>query len=496
MKIQSLMAAVALAASSAGAMAQAAPPAPADSTGAQADLVQRVEALTEAQIKGSHDLAGLGRLGQIYAAQNDMQRFAWVLQRSAELLPNSGDLKLQLAMVYARQGDKTRAYDTLIRMQSQGFGYDIAKDQRFDPVHGTKVWDYIVANLQVNAKQFGEGKVAHTLPKGDYLFDALAWDPANKRLLVGSARDGHVRSIDAQGRIADFIVPNAANGLWGVDAMAVDPAHTRLFVASSATAIYQGFNGDNAGKAGIFEFAMPSGKFLRKYAFPESDGAHRLTELVAGGNGAVYAADAGRKQVYKLENGAIRSIFGNDKLTRISGMALSGDGHILYLADYAIGILGFDLATGQAFAPPYDPSRLVLGGIVAMAWYDGTLAIVEDGMVPKRVMRLQLAKDGRSIVSAMPLDVAHPEFTTLGAATIADDKLFYITNYQAALYDIHGVLVEAGKLKPTQIFRSNLRFAWGRSGVSGGPTPIAHDKPGSERKVDFAPGVKPPSEKH
>ena len=493
MKIQWIIAA-AFAAMTSVAAAQP-QPAPEDAAAkAQAEMVKRAEALTEQQIMQSHDLAGLGRLGQLYAAQNDMQRFIWVLKRAGELSPNSGDLKMQLALAYAKTGDKPHAYDTLIRMQTQGFGYDISKDKRFDPIHGTKVWDYIVANLQVNAKQFGEGKTAFTLPKGDYLYDALAWDAKRGDLLVGSARDGSIRRVDAHGKLTDFIKPDAANGLWGVDALAVDATRGKLYAASSSTTIYQGFNGDNAGKAGLFEFDLANRKLLHKYTFDASDGAHRLTALVVASDGKVYAADAARRQIFKLEDGNLRDIVNNPKLTSFSALAVSGDGRTLYLADYALGIFGFDLATGKAFEVAYDQSRLVLGGIVSMDWFDGTLAIVEDGMVPGRIMRLQLDKGGRKIISAMPLDVAHPQFAALGASTIAGDKLYTIVNRQDGLYDDHGVLTDADKLAPTTIFRSNLRFAWGQSGVSGGgASEIAPDKSGKFRKVDMKPGVPAPA---
>ncbi|MBS0571345.1 MAG: hypothetical protein JSS28_12100 [Proteobacteria bacterium] len=495
MKIQSWVCTAALVAVSCAAGAQAVRAAPSDAAAkAQAELVQRAEALTEGQIMQSHDIAALSRLGQLYAARNDMQRFIWVLKRAGELSPNSGDLKLQLALAYAKIDDKPHAYDTLIRMQTQGFGYDVSKDSRFDPIRGTKVWDYLVANLNVNAKPFGEGKTAFTLPKGDYLYDALAWDAKRGDLLVGSARDGAIRRVDAQGKVSDFIKPDASNGLWGVDSLAVDAARGRLYAGSSSTAIFQGFSADTAGKAGIFEFDLATGKFLHKYVFAAGDGAHRLTALVLAADGKLYAADARRRQIFKLEDGGLRDILNNPKLTSFSALAISGDGRTLYLADYALGIFGYDLATGKAFEVAYDPSRLVVGGIVSMDWYDGTLAVVQDGMVPKRIMRLQLDKDGRKIASAMPLDVASPEFTALDASTIAGDRLYTIVNRQDSLYDDHGVLTEADKLVPTTIFRSNLRFAWGQSGVSGGgASEIAPDKVGKPRKADVKPGVPAPA---
>ena len=114
------------------------------------------------------------------------------MERLVDLYPNSGALRLQLAQVYAGQGDKSRTYDTLLKMQNLGFAYPVGNDPAFSKVHGTKVWDYVVANLDANAKPFGEGKVAMQLPKGDTLLESLAWDPKRKQLLVGSAREGAI----------------------------------------------------------------------------------------------------------------------------------------------------------------------------------------------------------------------------------------------------------------------------------------------------------------
>lgn len=477
MKIQSWILAVALAALAIGVNAQEKPEsATTPAVSPQQAAVQRAEALTQAQIEQSHDIKGLTRLGVLYDSQNDNQRVIWVLTRLSELLPNSGNLKLQLAMAYAKADDKTHAYDTLVRMQSQGFGYDIAKDSRFDPIHGTKVWDYIVANLAVNAKQFGEGKVAFELPKGDYLFDALAWDAKRSQLLAGSQREGNIYRVDAKGKLERFIATDAANGPWSVDAMGVDSKHGKLWVASASTTIYNGFSADNAGKSGLFEFDLASGKLVHKYTFPQDQSGHVLSALAVGNDGQVYVADSSHQQVFRIDNGALKPLLQNSKLTGISALALSSDGRTLYLADYALGIFGFDLTKSKAFELEYDPTHLVLGGIVGMDWYDGTLSVIEDGMVPKRVMRLKLTPDGRRVDAAVPLDVAQPAFISLGRGTVAGDKLYFVTNRQDALYDKRGVLTAADQLQPTLIFGSNLRFAWGRTGVAKGLDPEAKAK--------------------
>src|ERR1041385_8036131 len=139
-----------LAAACVVAVAQEKPAAAPKAPQGQDKLAEKAEALTEQQIKASPDVASLSKLAGVYNSVGDMKRFGWTLKRLTELVPDSGQLRLQLAMVYASQKDLTKAYDVLVRMQGQGFGYDIAKDPRFDNIHGTKVWDYIVTNLQVN----------------------------------------------------------------------------------------------------------------------------------------------------------------------------------------------------------------------------------------------------------------------------------------------------------------------------------------------------------
>jgi hypothetical protein len=185
--------------------------------------------------------------------------------------------------------------------------------------------------------------------------------------------------------------------------------------------------------------------------------------------------------VFKLDGGAMKEIIANPKLTFISGLALSDDGRTLYIADFAQGIFGYDLAKSQAFELGYNAGNLVLGGIVGMYAYDGTLAIIENGMVPKRVMRLKLSADGRKVEVAMPLDAAQPAFVELGPGAVAGDKLYFFTNLEDGLYDANGVLTKADQLEPTRVFASNLRFAWDKKGVSGGMTPLPLDN-GSLRK--------------
>jgi hypothetical protein len=348
----------------------------------------------------------------VYNAIGDMPRFTRTVQRLTELLPDSGQLKLQLAMIYASQKDKTNAYDVLVRMQGQGYGYDISKEPRFEPIHGTKVWDLHSRQHAGERQAVRRGQGCVRDAEGRFLYESIGYDPARKQFLVGSARDGKVLLVDDKGKVTDFIAPNAENGMWGVFNLAVDAAHDKVYIASSNVAYYKAFDSAQFGQTGVFEFQLSSGKFLRKYLLAEPGKVHALTSIAVGKDGRVYAADAARRQVFHIDHDQLSMLVENPKLTSIRGLAVSDDGRTLYMADYALGIFGIDLTKTAPFALSRNPEKLVLGGIDGLYYYDGCLIIIENGMVPQRVMRLKLSDDGRSVVAAMPLDVAQPAFTT------------------------------------------------------------------------------------
>src|SRR5215467_7773979 len=111
--------------------------------GGRAPAGPDVANLSEAQIKGMQVPDALYRLAAIYKQKGDLTRMTWALRQLSLLRPNAGELKLALASVYAAQGDKTSAYDLLLQMQRQGYGYDVTANPAFAKVNDTHAWDYI-----------------------------------------------------------------------------------------------------------------------------------------------------------------------------------------------------------------------------------------------------------------------------------------------------------------------------------------------------------------
>jgi sugar lactone lactonase YvrE len=438
--------------------------------------------LTEAQIRSAETPGPLSRLAALYKEKGDYERLSWALKRLTEMLPNNGQLKLALATTYALRDEKSNAYNLLLAMQKQGYGFDLAKDPNFDKISKTKIWPYILQGLSENLKPFGEGKVAFALPAGDHLYESLAFDPKRGQLLVGSVRDGTIQLVSKNGALTDFIKPDAGNGLWSVYALAVDANDDALYVASTASVYFKDFKKEDFGKAAVFKFRLSSGKLLEKYPVTSADAQpNTLSSIAVGKGGLVFAADGLRNVIYRLDGATLKPMVANPRLTSIRGLAVSGDGKTLYFADYMQGILGIDLAGGSGFDLRYDPAKLVLGGIDGLYWYDGTLVAIDNGMSPHRVMRLRLSPDGRSIVSTMALDAAKPELTLPTYGAIQGDALYFVANSQKNAYDAYGSPKADAKMEPVKVFRSDLRFAWddGASGNSGKPAVISHSTAGA-----------------
>ncbi|HEY6986536.1 MAG TPA: hypothetical protein VH375_10675, partial [Rhodanobacteraceae bacterium] len=228
---------------------------------------------------------------------------------------------------------------------------------------------------------------------------------------------------------------------------------------------FKGFKQEDYGKAGVFKFKLSTGKLLNKYLLAPDNQARTLSSIAVGKNGQVFAADGLRNIIYRLDAGTLKPMVENPKLTSIRGLAVSDDGKRLYFADYALGVFGVDLVAGKAFDLDYATDKLVLGGIDGIYCYDGTLVVIENGMSPRRVMRLKLDKGGRKIESAMPLDVSNAAFGLPTYGAIDGDGLYFIANSQKNDYDAYGVLKDSGKLESVRVFRSDLRFAWDESGI-------------------------------
>ncbi|MCX7557346.1 hypothetical protein OS187_11050 [Xanthomonadaceae bacterium JHOS43] len=428
------------------AQAQTSAPAPA-STAPQESV--------EAEVAKIRDPAVLTRLVAHARQSGDKEAETAALDRRIALRPHIGAYKLDKVVTLAREDRKSEAYTLLIELQNTGYAFDLRDDERFENIASTQVWGYILSNFEANREPYGSATLAYTLPREDLLAESLAFDPTRKQLLVGSARDGKVFVVSGEGKLSPLVSADEKNGMWAVFDLAVDAKRGFLWVASTAAPHFKNYDAEkDFGRAGIFQFDLKTGKFIKHFLSPPAQGGQPffLTSVVVGPDGAVYAADGVNRALYQVRDGQFRRILHLPMLTAMSALTVSDDGKRLYVADPQLGIIGLELSTLK----PFDvrvPTKLSLEGISSLNWHEGALVIVQAGMNPKRVMRLELSPEGNTIVKLMPIESSNPHFGTLGSATLDGSTLYLVANEQKDNYDRFGLLRSKDKLEATKILR-------------------------------------------
>lgn len=418
----------------------------------------------EATLQKVSDTGDLLQLAGELRQAGDLERELLVWKRLSALRPHIGAYRYELAAAQAQLGRKSETYTTLLEMQTTGFAHPVGEDPRFQKVADTEAWQYIVEGFKRNGDSFGEGSVAYTLPKQDLLIESLVWDPSRERLLVGSVREGKVYTVEADGRLKPLVEANTDNGMWGVFGVAVDVERDTLWVASSAVPHYRNYDAErDLGRAGIFKFKLSSGEFVKSFLSPVVAGqGFMMASIAVAKDGSVYAMDAVNNAIYQVRDDQLRRLLHGPHLAGVRGLAINDEGTRLYFSDVERGLLGVDLGNGR----PFDvgvPGRLTLAGIESMAFWNGHLVIVQNGLPPNRIMRLKLSEDGRVIEAAHPLEASQKDLSLqVGAALAPDGSVYVIGNSQREQYDRFGLPRNREALEAPRIFRLKADYAMDR----------------------------------
>jgi sugar lactone lactonase YvrE len=387
--------------------------------------------------------------------EQDWPMYRTVAARLMELRPHNGNFALDHAASFALEGDKTAAYDALLRLHATGWGFRLADDPRFEKVHGTEVWTYIVEQFEQSLAPRGRGSVTATLPSDDLMIESLAWDPKRNQLLAGAVRKPVIHRVAADGKLVPFITGTDGNQLWGVYDLAVDAKRDRLWVATMASAMTEGLDGADYGRAAVIAFELSTGKLVSRHEPPRDGRVYLFPAIAISPEGKVFVADSLNRTIWRVEGNGLRAVVENPRLTRVRALAVSHDGKHLYFADYSTGLFGVEIATGKPFAVGFTRNASLFGIESLYAHKDG-LAAVQNAMSPPRVVLLRMTGDGRNVERLQVVDAAQPEFTGLTRGTLVGDKLHLIANTQRGKYTPLGRLAEGATLEPIRIWTSDL----------------------------------------
>jgi hypothetical protein len=270
---------------------------------------------------------------------------------------------------------------------------------------------------------------AFTIPEKGFVAEGVAYDPVTKAFFVSSVRRRRIVRIGPDGTVADFVAAGR-DGLRSALGMRVDPKRRALWVASEAIPSMDGYEKDQPRAAAVFEYDVDTGRLRKEHRPPAVPGdPPGFDDLTLAGDGTVFVNDGSTPRIWRIPPGGGLEVFlASDAFGGTQGMAVSADGKTLYVSDYR-SLLAVDIATRRV-TPIRVPPDLALAGIDGLALSGRSLIAVQNGIIPHRVIRLDLASDGVTISRARILEMNHPDFDEPTLGVVVDGAFYFSAGSQ------------------------------------------------------------------
>jgi sugar lactone lactonase YvrE len=371
---------------------------------------------------------------------------------AAEGIPGQPEILYALSKADALSGDAAAALANLKRVVAMGYGTEAGSDPAFASLAELPGFRALAPEIAENAKPVSLATPAFTIPEADLIPEGIAWDPSGRRLFVGSLAKRKIVAISADGKVRDF-VPSGRDEMQLVLGMRVDPAGGSLWACTADGDPPEGEN--KARRSALFRFDLATGRTLRRIPSPPG-GRHLFNDLAITQGGEVYLTDSEAGTVYRLRPGSetFEPLAPSGTLAYPNGIALSGDGRLLYVA-HDSGIRVWNLAERRD-SPLAAPDAVTLAGIDGLSFRRGALIAVQNGLPPHRVALFSLAPSLDRVTGLRVLERGNPLFDIPTTGAVAGDAYFFMANTQLRALGPGGVVKEPEKRKPVVILRLDL----------------------------------------
>jgi hypothetical protein len=151
----------------------------------------------------------------------------------------------------------------------------------------------------------------------------------------------------------------------------------------------------------------------------------------------------------------LEAFVASDRLVGFTDLVVTPDNSRLFVADPVSGVFLVDPRAMNATMLTGEES-LNLGGIDGIEYGDGKLFVVQGGLSPQRLMRIELDAGGLAAEAVSPMAIALEPFDWPRLAARGPDYIYYLAN-QGAGGEEDGAIVmqsplDAGKeIKPPDV---------------------------------------------
>jgi sugar lactone lactonase YvrE len=391
--------------------------------------------------------------------EKDYASFLRLSESLVRLAPRSARAVYNLACARSLTEDAEGAVVALAQLADWGVAFDIEADADFASIRNLEGFRAVAARMHALDERVGASPVAFSIAQKDLLAEGVAYDAKTGAFFVTSVHRRKIVRLDATGHATDF-VPEGRDGLLSAVGIVADPPRRALWVTTEASRLMTGFREEDEGPSLLLELDLDDASLRRRFGPPVPGG--RVSDLALAPDGTIYVADPAGGRVYRLTPGAERLEVLVDEGTLASpqGLAVTGDGRLLFVADYVQGVARVDLASA-AVRFLETPEDLLVSGIDGLVLAGDSLVGIQNGIRPNRVLRLRLDAGGSRVLEGAILERAHPRFDEPTLGVVVDDALYYVANSQYRLFGRDGT-PDLENLQDPVILRLPLPWLSGR----------------------------------
>jgi hypothetical protein len=302
-----------------------------------------------------------------------------------------------LARGYAQTGQPARAMALLRELAASGIVRPIAADSLLAPLHSAPGWAEVVQAFAANGAARGRGTPLFTVADTSFAAEDIAYDARRKRVLISSLARHTVAEAGPDGQLRPFLKGDGT--IWAIFALGIDAARDRLWVTTAADEPRLGLAAGEKPRAAILRVSLATGVIERRYDLP-SDGTRRIPgDLGVSRDGDVAVGDARSGALYYIrhDRDSLEMLVPDGGLLGPQQPAFAPDGRTILVADYPRGIAAVDRRSGQV-RPLTHARNIVVTGIDGLIWLDAhTLAGIQNGVAPPRIIRITVDDALRTI---------------------------------------------------------------------------------------------------
>lgn len=371
--------------------------------------------------------------------------------------PMQGAYQVMAARLAAATGRDSAAIGLLAGLNASGYAWDTAA-AAYDRLRPGAAFRSLADGSVANQATMANSEVFRILPDERLHPEAVAFDPRTGRVFVTSVRQRKVIVLEPDGRVHDF----AGGERVPLDAVlgaAVDTARQRLWIATSPVPEQEG---TAAGPAAVVALDLRDGTERGRWTVPDDSAGHVLGEVTLAPDGTVFATDSRSPVIYRVPgNGSTAkrleaSGWHHRDWTSLQGLAFSPGGEEAWVADWTTGLYHIDLARG-AVSPVVGEAASYLLGIDDLLWVgDHRLVGIQNGIVPARIISLDLDAAGTTVTRLEVRDRHLPVADEPSAGTLVPGGLLYVANAPWGHYRADGTPDPGNPFPPPVLLRLPL----------------------------------------